>query len=140
MKVSARRKVQIVGAALMLAVLAGCQSIPVAKDAAKIELSFEWPANATCFGHSPAFKVGNVPKETKYLVFNMKDFNANFRHGGGTAEYTGGNTIPEGALKDYQGPCPPMGAKHTYQFTVQALNAQKNLILGEGVATRKFPE
>ena len=69
----------------------------------------------------------------------MRDLNATYRHGGGTVEYTGSNALPEGVLKNYEGPCPPSGA-HTYEITVKALNAEKTMILGEGVSSRKFPE
>ena len=128
-----------VAALSVLISLAACQSIPVAENAAKIDLSFAWPKTANVsFGHSPELKLGNVPPGTKYLEFNMRDFNNPYRHGGGTVEYTGGNTIPERALKDYQGPCPP--TQHTYEITVKALNAEKNLILGEGAFSRKYPE
>ncbi len=125
--------------ALALVGLAGCETMPIAENAATLDVSFAWPKNAQCFGHSPQFQIGNIPKGTKYLEFNMRDLNATYRHGGGTVEYTGSSTIPEGALKSYQGPCPPSGA-HTYEFTVKAVNAEKNLVLGQGVAKRKFPE
>jgi phosphatidylethanolamine-binding protein (PEBP) family uncharacterized protein len=133
------KNTKIIFAAFAITALSGCQSIPVAKDAAKMELSFNWPNNAPCFGPSPTFNLANVPKETKFLQFNMRDLNATYRHGGGTVEYTGGNSIPEAALKDYAGPCPP-GVTHTYEITVKALNANKDLIIGEGVSRRKFPE
>ena len=126
--------------ALALGSLVACQSVPVAKDAAKIELAFSWPKGSPCFGPSPAMTLSNIPKNTAYLKFEMRDLNAPFRHGGGTLSYTGDNIIPQGALKDYQGPCPPMGQVHTYEISVNALTQKKDLIVGTGASSKKFPE
>jgi phosphatidylethanolamine-binding protein (PEBP) family uncharacterized protein len=62
-----------------------------------------------------------------------------FDHGGGEVSYDGSTITKEGALESYIGPCPP-GVTHSYQFTVQALGADKKCILGHGAAVRKFPE
>jgi hypothetical protein len=116
----------------------GCSSVPVAKNAAKINLSFAWPKSAACNSNSPAMTLSNIPKETAFLEFKMRDFQATFNHGGGVIPYNGSNSIPEGALKDYSGPCPP--SPHTYEISVKALNPNKDLILGEGAFSRQFPE
>ena len=127
-------------AVALVAGLSGCQTIPKAKDYAEIKLSFVWPKNASCFGHSPEIQLENVPKGTASLEFKLKDFNASFNHGGGVVAYNGQKTIPEAALKNYSGPCPPVGNVHTYEISVVAYSEGKALALGQGAATRKFPE
>jgi hypothetical protein len=62
-----------------------------------------------------------------------------YPHGGGEVPFTGDGQVAEGALKSFEGPCPPMGS-HRYEFVVKALNADKGLASGEGKRTRKFPE
>ncbi len=61
----------------------------------------------------------------------MVDLNTpSFNHGGGEVEFNGQTTIPEGALKHFNGPCPP--TQHNYKFTVQAINADKSAVVGVG--------
>ena len=126
--------------AITAATLVACQSVPKADNFAQIELSFEWPQNAACFGHSPEIRLNNVPEGAAILEFKLRDFNASFNHGGGTIAYTGSNTIPEAALKNYAGPCPPAGQVHTYEISVIAYSADKAIALGEGASTRRYPE
>lgn len=122
------------------ALLAACQTTPVAEDAAALGVDFTWSERSRCSPVSPAIKVTGVPEDTAYLKVTMKDLNKpNYRHGGGEVAYEGSGAIAEGALGQYKGPCPPMG-QHTYRFTVEALNADKNLILGVGQSERLFPE
>ncbi|MDR2302466.1 MAG: hypothetical protein LBF38_10555 [Deltaproteobacteria bacterium] len=46
--------------------------------------------------------------------------------------------MPSGALKTrYKGPYPPKGKTHDYQFTVEALNADK-VVIAIGAAKRSF--
>ena len=53
--------------------------------------------------------------------------------------YKGSGNIPSGAFGGgYQGPCPPSGQVHTYEWTVDALDANKTS-LAEGKATGAFP-
>ena len=40
--------------------------------------------------------------------------------GGSTVAYTGGTVAP-GAIS-YIGPCPPAGTKHTYRWTIEAID------------------
>ena len=88
---------------------------------------------------SPEIKMSNIPKGTAFLRVTMTDLDlTSFDHGGGTVAYTGGDIIPEGALKGYRGPEPPAGG-HSYQIVVQALNSDKSLILGEGKLTKRYP-
>jgi phosphatidylethanolamine-binding protein (PEBP) family uncharacterized protein len=109
----------------------------VAGSANAIELSFSWVGTPACSSTPPAFKIASAPTGTKYLDFELKDFDApNFKHGGGTVAYAGESTIPAGAFS-YTGPCPPSGA-HRYQWTVTALDASKRPI-GRSTATGSFP-
>jgi phosphatidylethanolamine-binding protein (PEBP) family uncharacterized protein len=101
-----------------------------------MSLSFNWGSTPACSSSPPAFKLGAVPKGTKYLDFELVDFDApNFRHGGGTVDYAG-PAVAAGAFS-YTGPCPPSGAHH-YQWTVSALDAGKSE-LGRATATGTFP-
>lgn len=89
---------------------------------------------------SPTIKITNIPKGTAFFNVKMTDLDkTSFDHGGGTVAYTGGDVIPEGALKGYRGPEPPAGAVHRYQIVVQSLNSDKSLILGEGKLTKRYP-
>ena len=103
-------------------------------------------ANMRWCGSSPEFKLSGVPKGTAKLEFNMVDLNVpGYRHGGGTVAYQAGrNTIDcsavsAAALGGYNGPSPPSGEVHTYQWTIKALDANGG-VLGQAVTQRKFPE
>lgn len=119
--------------------LSGCSSIPVADNAAKLEVSFSWTAKSGCSPVSPPITVANVPGNAKYLKVTMVDLDKpSYNHGGGEISYRGVQDIPEGTLKSYDGPCPPMGS-HSYEITVHALDADKKLIIGQGKSIRKYP-
>ena len=45
--------------------------------------------------------------------------------------------IPEYLKNGYNGPCPPSG-RHSYQFTVHAID-KEGIIIGIGKALKKFP-
>jgi len=123
----------------LLAFFSGCQSFLGVDNATKINIDFQWSSKSGCSDISPPIQVNNIPEKTHILKFKMVDLDYKpYNHGGGEVLYQG-NAIPEGALKSYGGPCPPNGS-HTYEITVQALNKEKNLILGEGVSQRKYPE
>ena len=124
----------------MLVGLLGCSSIPIAENAATLNVDFEWSDKSGCSRVSPQIRVGGIPDETQYLKVKLTDLNVpNYPHGGGEVSYEGNETIPEGALKSYEGPCPP-GGSHDYEFSVQALNGERNLILGEGKKVRQYPQ
>jgi phosphatidylethanolamine-binding protein (PEBP) family uncharacterized protein len=97
--------------------------IPTVSRAGSLEVHFSWAAT-TASATPPAFTVTNIPKGTKYLVFNLADHDApNFVHGGGQIPYSGSGRIPAGAFGgSYNGPCPPQGAVHTYEWTVHAVD------------------
>jgi hypothetical protein len=46
----------------------------------------------------------------------------NYPHGGGTVAYQDGTTMIGAGAVSAQGPCPPEGEHHDYQWTVQALD------------------
>lgn len=120
--------------------LAACQTTPVAENAATLGVDFSWSKKSGCSPVSPVIRVTDVPPDTAFLSVKMVDLNKpSYPHGGGEVAYTGDGVIPEGALGKYAGPCPPIG-QHTYRFTVQALNAEKDLVLGTGESERLFPE
>lgn len=108
-----------------------------AAPASAMGLSFSWGPTKQCFdGKSPPMQVTGVPKGTKKLRFAMVDLNApSYPHGGGTVVWAGKGAIPYGAFR-YKGPCPP--SRHTYQFTVEALDAAGK-VLAKARAKRAFP-
>ena len=119
-------------------VLAGCQTTKDAPNLATLGVSFDWQPKHKCSSTPPAFEITNIPASTKTLDFWMTDLNkTSYTHGGGSVEYKGSGSIPEGAF-NYKGPCPPSGS-HNYEFEVKALNAAGDTVLGRGKAVRAFP-
>lgn len=116
--------------------VSGCTEVP--DNAIKLDVNFEWTKESPCSNVSPPITVNNIPEETKYLRVSMVDLDL-FRmdHGGCEVPYTGLKTISEGAILPFLGPCP--SETHSYEITVQALSADKKLILGHGKAVRKYP-
>jgi phosphatidylethanolamine-binding protein (PEBP) family uncharacterized protein len=95
-------------------------------------------------GTSPEFKLTGVPKGTESFALKMVDLDVpSYPHGGGKAAYQAGqNTIPCGTITagwSYAPPSPPSGQVHTYQWTIQALDANGG-VLGQAVTQRKYPE
>ncbi|MCL6707470.1 hypothetical protein M8R20_10700 [Pseudomonas sp. R2.Fl] len=106
--------------------------------AADMSMSFDWGPTKKCDSKSPPISVKGVPDGTARLQFSMTDLNVpDFRHGGGTVDYSGQKSIPYGAFR-YKGPCPPSG-KHKYRITVKALDAKKKT-LATAAATQSFPK
>jgi len=118
--------------------VSGCTE-EVPDNAVTLDVNFEWTKESYCSNFSPPITVTNIPEETKYLRVSMVDLNL-FRmdHGGCEVPYTGTNTIGEGAILPFLGPCPE-GPHSFYEITVQALSADKKLILGHGKAVRRYP-
>ena len=97
-------------------------------------------------GSSPEFKLSGVPKGTASLELRMVDLDVpGYPHGGGDVAYQTGQNVIEcsdvsrASMGRYQGPAPPAGQVHTYQWTIKALDA-KGVVLGQAVTQRKFPE
>ena len=119
--------------------VSGCTEVEVPDNAITLDVNFEWTKESGCSSVSPPITVTNIPKETKYLKVSMKDLDfMNMDHGGCEVPYTGLKTISEGAILPFLGPCPE-GPHSSYEITVQALSADKKLILGHGKAVRKYP-
>jgi len=117
----------------------GCNSAPVSDQASTLGVDFGWTEKSGCSSISPPIKVTDIPEETKYLKVTMVDIDMpTYDHGGGEVTYNGTSTITEGTLKTYSGPCPPPGIEHTYEITVQALPADKKIIIGQGKSIKKF--
>jgi len=118
---------------IMCGILAG--SLTAAH--AGMSVSFDWGPTKKCFDpKSPPIALSGVPEGTKKLAIKMTDLNAvDYNHGGGTVAYSGQKSLPYGAFR-YQGPCPP--SRHTYQFTVKALDASGK-VLATSKARRPFP-
>jgi phosphatidylethanolamine-binding protein (PEBP) family uncharacterized protein len=98
--------------------------------AQEVSVDWTWLKSHYCDNNSPEFSVGNVPAGTKQLAFKMNDLDfQNKDHGGGTIEFTGTDgkmTVPVGALKQYEGPCPRAHYNswgHDYLITVKALGS-----------------
>lgn len=108
-----------------------------------LAIDWEWKTSHQCSPTSPAFKLTEVPGETASLEISMidQDFKS-FKHGGGAVAHSGGTTasVPEGALKNYKGPCPPNFSTigHKYEFTVRAMAADGKTELARGRKTKTF--
>tara|TARA_Y100001968_G_scaffold215440_1_gene198200 strand:- start:252 stop:659 length:408 start_codon:yes stop_codon:yes gene_type:complete len=117
---------------------------PDSTRAGDFSFSFEWGDIKSCTTGrpnrvpNPIFSLENVPAGTAVIKFQMKDLNApNYNHGGGSVEYSGGNTIQPGVFK-YKSPCPP-GRVHTYRWKAIARdeNGEK---LAIATSKRDYPE
>lgn len=133
----------------------GCQTTQMAENAANIKVSFQFDSQHACPDRdafvkglktgkdtnskkSPEIQLTNVPADTKYLKFRMVDLDyTKHNHGNETIAYST-DTIAEGTLKTYDGPCPPK--KHRYRISIIALNEAKDLILGSGEAIDTWPK
>jgi hypothetical protein len=96
-------------------------------------------------GSSPEFVLSGVPAATVKLNAQMVDLNVpGFPHGGGEVAYQKGGRIECGAISQgsggrYQGPSPPPGQVHTYQWAISALDTSGKTI-GKAVTSLKVPQ
>ncbi|HYZ33673.1 MAG TPA: hypothetical protein VE684_15490 [Crenalkalicoccus sp.] len=84
---------------------------------------------------SPAIGVAGLPPGTRSLKVEMVDLDlGGFDHGGGQVAVPAGTgpqaVIPEGALSNWMGPCPPTGSDHRYEVRVRALDAGGHALAG----------
>lgn len=117
--------------------------IPAAK-AEGFSFTFDWGSIPLCTSgnpnivDNPFFKLKNVPEGTKKVYFKLVDENVpKYKHGGGSADYTGAHLIKPGAFK-YKSPCPPDGA-HSYKWSAYALDADRK-ILGTATSAQNYPK
>ena len=122
----------------------GCAKDPnrlvIPKNAADLTVDFSWKGVRACTHESPEIRVARVPDGTVELEARLKDITLPaYNNGGGSVEYDGSGIIPAGALNvGYNGPCPPPGSRHKYEFSVIARNAQGEII-GFGKSRQSFP-
>ncbi len=108
--------------------------------AADFAIDFNWDGIERCSSTPPEITVSDVPDGTATFDVKMVDLDfTGYNHGGGTAPNTGDGSIVEGDYdtSNYRGPCPP-GTTHTYEFTVQALDAG-GASLATATAKADFP-
>ena len=123
----------LITASLLASGIANAQSLTV---------DWTWKLSHKCSTTAPALKVDGIPDGTKSLIVEMVDLDYRaFDHGGGSVAHDGksSTTIPEGALKNYRGPCPPNFSSfgHDYEFTVKAMSGSNELI-AKGSKTKTF--
>lgn len=134
--------ISIVAAMLMLCI--GCSGgrnqIVIPKDAAEMQVEFSWGGIKACTHESPEIRVTRIPDGTVELQVRLVDINLPaYNHGGGSVKPDGSGIIPVGALNvGYNGPCPPVGERHKYEFSVMAKNAE-GVIIGFGKSRQSFP-
>jgi phosphatidylethanolamine-binding protein (PEBP) family uncharacterized protein len=108
-----------------------------------LTVDWDWKKSHQCSQTSPVIKVSGIPADAKSLDVKMVDHDMrSFDHGGGNVPVGGEVTfaIPEGALKNYKGPCPPNFSSfgHDYEFTVRAIAADGKTELAKGAKVKTF--
>jgi phosphatidylethanolamine-binding protein (PEBP) family uncharacterized protein len=126
----------------ILLVALSATGLPVCAQSS-LTVDWEWKAGHRCSPTSPAIVVTGIPQEAKSLEVTMIDLDyRSFDHGGGSAAVSGeaSVTIPEGALKNYRGPCPPNFSSfgHDYEFTVKAKGQNGQAELARGSKSKTF--
>lgn len=120
---------------IILSFLLGCSEDY--SNLPQISVDFKWPEAWTGEETSPELILGNVPDHTKSFSINMYDLDHRYTHGGGTYAYNGSNLIPEGSLKEYEGPYPPFGSNPRYEISVKALD-ENGKVIGFGKKMRRY--
>jgi phosphatidylethanolamine-binding protein (PEBP) family uncharacterized protein len=114
----------------------GVATTLMSEPASAFSASFSWAGITACGSTSPAFRISAAPAGTKQLRFKMVDLNVpDYAHGGSTVAYNGG-AVAQGTVS-FIGPCPPPGTKHTYRWTVEALDGSSK-VLGTATASGVF--
>jgi phosphatidylethanolamine-binding protein (PEBP) family uncharacterized protein len=105
----------------------------------------KFSATARWCGSSPEIRISGVPKGTAKLDLKMVDLDVpSYPHGGAQVAYQGQKVlecseIAQASQGLYRPPGPPPGQVHTYQWTIQAVDA-RGKVLSQAVSQRKFPE
>ena len=109
-----------------------------------LKVDFTWQLKHSCSKVLPEIKVEGIPAGTIELNIRMVDLDMRtFNHGGGLVKNDTGfsdkYTVAEGALKSYDGPCPPNFSSfgHDYEFTVIARD-KENKKVAEGERKKTF--
>lgn len=129
---------------LVIALATGCannqSAIEIPKDAAEIVVAFSWKGIEACTHESPEIRVANVPDGTETLWVKLANITLpEWNQGGGKVDYDGSERIPPGALDiGYNGPCPPPGQAHKYEFSVMAMDAE-DAVIGFGKDRQPYP-
>jgi len=113
--------------------ISGCVATQVGSnlDTGTIGVEFTFQKQNMCFGPSPEISLSNLPKGTTDLRVSLRDLDHPIAdHGGGYLKNVRGCVIPEGALEQYQGPCPPMDNPFHphYVFKVEAIDSAGNVL------------
>ncbi len=119
---------------IILSFLLGCSEDY--SNLPQISVDFKWP-EANTGTISPELILGNVPDHTKSFSISMYDLDHRYTHRGGTFAYNGSNLIPEGSLKEYEGPYPPLNSNPRYEISVKALD-ENGKVIGFGKKMRRF--
>jgi phosphatidylethanolamine-binding protein (PEBP) family uncharacterized protein len=131
------KKLIIISIAISFLVF-GCLGPKVSPNAVKLGVDFNFDPSHKCSSTSPEIRVSNIPPGTKKFSVTLVDHDVpTWNHGGGTVANDGSGVIPEGALKGYNGPCPPTGS-HRYEFSVKAIDAQ-GVVIGMGEKAQQYP-
>ena len=121
---------------VILSVLLGCAENY--SDLPQMSVDFIWPNQHKCFDRrSPEIMLQKIPGSTESFLINMADIDNHYNHGGGTFVFDGSTVIPEGALAEYQGPCPSYGSPR-FRLTVKAIN-KNGEVIAFGEKTKKYP-
>ena len=125
------------------AVILGASAAAPAAYADDFSFTFEWGDIPMCnTGYpnrvdNPIFTPKNVPEGTTEIRFSLTDLDVpSYNHGGGSADYSGGDVIQPGEFS-YQSPCPPSGS-HNYEWSARARNADGDT-LARARSSRKYP-
>jgi phosphatidylethanolamine-binding protein (PEBP) family uncharacterized protein len=126
-----------VSALIIFLVILGCSEDY--SNLPQISVDFKWLTDQICFDkRSPEITLENVPDNTRLFKVKMVDIDNRYGHGGGTFEHDGSNLIPVGALKNYEGPCPPSTMNPRYEIRVKAIDEGGNVI-AFGKKFKKYP-
>ena len=119
---------------IILSFLLGCSEDY--SNLPQISVDFIWP-EANTGTISPELILGSVPDHTKSFSISMYDLDHRYTHRGGTFAYNGSNLIPEGSLKEYEGPYPPLNSNPRYEISVKVLD-ENGKVIGFGKKMRRF--
>ena len=132
------RSLVLLGSILLTIILCACTD--ESKNAALIDVNFEWQQIDKGAQENPEIRLTGIPPGTKRFLVSLVDLNLKgFDHGSGYAENDGSGIIARGAVKgSYNGPDPPFpSVKHRYEITVEALD-DKGIVIGIGKMAKVF--